>query len=576
MKFARNIGLFVASVAALLCLSGCETLQHASNTDAEVDSKLNTLQQKMALPSGTAPYSDIVKYLDTQYVSLDPVETKQDATRSDNAALKCHIRIATDQPISILEVAQIVTRECKVPVRVTQDALAQISNPGGATAQQQGPSMSTLGAPQQVNGRSNIVPMVGGFGPQTAQSGNYVDSGLIDVNFDGEGDDFLNTVTARLGGVSWKRLENGSIKIYAMDTRTFSISALATDVSELDSNFQSGTTMVNGATASGTGGGTGGSSSGSASGQGSSSTIQSSSVKLKTDLWGDIAKAMKTMAGEGNAAVTPSTGTVTVKGNVDTLDAVESYVKYQNKRLEKAVTFNIKVYSVALSNSDTGGINWGAMYSALAGQYGLSLAGGFTAPAGAVAAGFSVISNSGKPWAGTNAVVAALNQQGRTHLEREQNLPTLNFNAVSTQVGTQQGYIAGEQTTQTANVGSQTSIQMGTINVGFNVSLFPYIQDNNNILVQFNLNLSSLDSIREVDAGTSKAEAPNINLPLNTVQKVKVTPGDTLVLTGINNTDDTSNRTGTGFHWNWLLGGSVSAIRTNTVLVVLITPIMQN
>lgn len=579
MKFTRYPLLAGIALALSLTLTGCETMQHAAATDAQVEREHDSLKTQMTVPADTQPYSDIVRYRTEQYVSLEPVEIKHADGTGNRVHLGCHIAIATDAPISLLEAVQLITRECKVQVRVTQDALAQIASAGNVNMKAGAPGQPAgIGAP----GQGSVVPAIGAGGMGAMASPSYAgslgDNGLIDVNFDGEGEDFLDMLTARMGGLSWKKLDNGSIKIYALDTKTFAISALATDDTTMNSNFQSGTTMSNGATTSTVGGsggsGGGGGSGGNSAGQGTNTTMQETVIKMKTNLWNEIQKALDTIAGPGNTAVTPSMGSVTIRGNIDTLDAAENFVNYQNKRLEKGVTFNIKVYSVTLTNSDAAGINWNAMYNSL--KFGASLTGGFIAPQNAISAGFSVLKNSGSPWAGTEAIISALNQQGRTKLEREQNLPTLNFAPVATQVGTQQGYLAGEQQTQTSNVGSQTSIQLGTINVGFNVSLMPYIQDNNNILVQFNLNLSSLDSIRPIDAGNAKAEAPNINLPLNTVQKVKVTPGDTLVLTGINNVDDSSTRTGTGWHWNWVLGGGANASKSNTVLLVLITPILRD
>lgn len=569
-------------VALPFALGGCEALDHARQTDTTVEKQATDLQSRMAIPKDTKAFADIVNYMtpDQQYVATDPVETRRDVAKP-RSRLKCHLQIVTDQPMSLLEAAQLITRECKAPVRVTQDALQQIS--GSLAAMQAGSvppgAMGVAGAAAPAS--RNVVPAIGPvsspyqMGPSMSYAGALGDNGMIDVNFDGEAEAFLDMLTARMGGLSWKELDNGTIKIYAMDTKTFSISALATDTTTLNSNFQSGTTTTNGAMSASQGGTS--SSGGTAGGQGNgtNTTMQETSVKMKSDLWGDIQKALSTMAGQGNAIVTPSIGTVTVRGNVDTLDEVQSYVTYQNKRLEKGVTFHIQVWSVTLTNQDAAGINWNAMYQTLAGKYGLTLAGGFTAPTSAVAAGFSILKGSGSPWAGTQAIISALNQQGRTKLQREQDLPTMNFNPVATQVGQQQGYIAGEQTTTTSNVGSQTSIQTGTINVGFNVSLMPYIQDDNNILVQFNLNLSDLNNIRQITAGNAYAEAPVIDLPLNTVQKVRVAPGDTLLLTGINNVDDSSARTGTGWHWNWMLGGGTQANRTHTVLIVLITPTLN-
>lgn len=510
------------------------------------------------------PDSDIVQYLDQQYVSLKPVE-RTSPNAGKPRRLGCQIVAVPSTAISFLEAAQIVSSQCKVPVRVTPDALEQIvsNQRGGAGAG----TTSTLPTPG-----TQIVGAIGAPPPMYPGSGNQgrAEPLTLDVTYDGDGDGFLDMITARAGGLSWKLDANGGVRIYAMDTRTFSIATIAT-ATNMQSNFQSGTTSTNG-TSTTSGGGTSGSAgaAGGAGGQGQSTTMQNTMISMNTNFWEDMGKALDPIVGKGNWSVSPSLNTVTVRGTVDQLDAVKDYVDYQNKRLSKFVQFNVRVYSVTLSNTDGAGINWNAMYKTLSGKYGFKLNGTpYTPAAAAVNAGFSVISGN---WAGTDAVVSALNEQGRTHLERETALPTLNLQSVATQVGQQKGYVPSTQTNSTANVGSTTSIQTGTINVGFNVSLFPYVQDNNEIMVQFNINLSSLDDIRKINIGDSSAEAPNISMPLNTVQKVKMRPGETLMLTGINQNDDSSNRTGTGTHWNWVFGGGINAQSNRTMLVVLITP----
>lgn len=574
--------LYGVLLGASALLGGCETAQHAARTEEAVAQREAMIQRKIEEPiRNLKPYGDVVQYLDHQYVSLAPVKREVESASSSKSSLKCRIEIATEQPISILEAAQIVSRECKVPVRVTQDALQYIASNGlnQLTAMQ---GAGAMGGPAGMGG----APIVGAIGGPAAMGGpgaygqqagrRAYDSTLIDINYSGEGDGFLDMLTARAGGLAWRKDDSGVYRIYAMDTRSFSIASLASDESTMNSNFQSGTTMTTGASTTGTAGGSGSGSQGS-SGQGTSTTMQATAVKLKADLWQDIQNTLTTLAGDKNAVVSRATSSVTVKGTIDTLDSVSKYIEFQNKRLKKFVSFNIKVYSVVNKNNDAAGVNWNAVYGTLTGKFGMTLGGSaFAAPATAVNAGFSVLKTSGSPWAGTEAIVSALNEQGRAHLEREQALPTLNFQPVATQVGTQRGYVAGITTTQTAQVGSQTSIQMGMINVGFSLSLFPYVQDNNEILAHFNLNLSNLDSIRTVKQDGSTAEAPNINLPLNTVQKVRISPGDTIMLTGINQTDDSVSRTGTGWNWNWVLGGGVDAQRARSSLVVLITPVLMD
>jgi type IVB pilus formation R64 PilN family outer membrane protein len=575
---AGHLFRIAAAAALLLCLASCETLQHSDATEAFVDKRADFIDHKINDAANAArPDGDVVKYIDHQYVSMQPVETDVHPSGPDSKILNCNIQIATDQAISLLEAAQIVSHTCGVPVRVTKDALEQISSAGNTGA----------AAPSGAGAAQVVGPVFGPLGAnavgQPGRQGAFgaADNSLIDVNYDGDADGFLNMLTAREGGLSWQKDDStGGVRIYAADTETYAIASIASTKTLMDSNFQSGTTMVNGTSTSGSGGGSSGGGSGgsgSGSGQGTNTTMQSSVLETQTNFWDELKTTLEMMAGKGHAAVSPSVSAATVHADVDTLYSVKHYIDYQNKRLGKFVQFNVRVFSVTLSNTDSAGVNWTALYQTLAGKYGFALTGTpFTAPAAAVSAGFSIIKGSSSPWGGTQAVLSALNEQGKAHLEREQALPTLNFQAVATQVGTQQGYVAGTQTTQTAQVGSSTSIQMGTINVGFNLSLFPYVEDNNDILVQFNLNLSNLDSIRTVTVGGSSAEAPNINLPLNTVQKVRVRPGDTLVLTGINQNDDRTDRTGTGMHWNWLIGGGLNATSTKTELIVLITPVLMD
>ncbi|WP_199030747.1 PilN family type IVB pilus formation outer membrane protein [Ralstonia sp. ASV6] len=561
------------ALCVAFALAGCATVEHANHTEATAQQQAAMIQSNIDQARKVTQYGDVVKYLDQQYVSLTPVTRASEFGGAKNQ-LKCRIEIATDQPISLLEAAQVVSRDCKVPVRVTQDAIQQMAGYGqvNSNAQMQTAGMATPGG-------APVVGAIGGaasFGQPTAFNAMLPrgrgNEPLIDVNYSGTGDGFMDMICARAGGLSWRKDDSGTFRIFAIDTQMFSISSLASDESTMSSSFQSGTTMVNGAT-----GAAGSSTSNGSSGQGTSSTMQATAVKLKADLWTDIQSALDTLAGKGNAIVSRATSSVTVRGPVDVLNGTKEYIDFQNKRLSKAVRFDVSIYSVTNTNNDSAGINWNAVYGTVTGKFGMTLAGSaFAAPSAAVNAGFSVLKSSGSPWSGTQAIISALNEQGTTRLERTQVLPTLNFQPVATQIGTQRGYVAGIQTTQTAQVGSSTSIQMGTINVGFSLSLFPYVQDNNDILAHFNLNLSNLDGIRVISQNGTQVEAPNISLPLNTVQKVRISPGDTLVLTGLNQTDDSSTRNGTGVAWNWIFGGGVDAQKTRSSLVVLITPVLMD
>ena len=80
--------------------------------------------------------------------------------------------------------------------------------------------------------------------PQSSSAQIANNPRLVDVNYNGELSGLLDMVAARFG-LSWK-FEEGKIKIYNLDTETFYLNAIASGT-EMRSDVQSGTTMVNGA-----------------------------------------------------------------------------------------------------------------------------------------------------------------------------------------------------------------------------------------------------------------------------------------------------------------------------------------
>ncbi len=66
-----------------------------------------------------------MRCLDKQWVSLTPITETRVA---DTPQLNCNLKIVTDEPVSILEFSQVITKKCKIPVRVTPAALSAIYN----------------------------------------------------------------------------------------------------------------------------------------------------------------------------------------------------------------------------------------------------------------------------------------------------------------------------------------------------------------------------------------------------------------------------------------------------------------
>ncbi|MBN3815213.1 PilN family type IVB pilus formation outer membrane protein [Paraburkholderia sp. Se-20369] len=550
---------FYLMCMATVLLAGCQTFEHAGQIERAVDADASRISDALKKPIANPSRSDqTVRYLEKQWVSLTPIfETRA----ADVPQLNCNLKIVTNEPVSILEFSQVITKKCKIPVRVTPDALTAIYNrdlsngtdPKSASTATNGQQVPALNAPASSSG-------------SIALAGDH----KIDVSYSGDLNGLLDMVTAR-EGIAWKSENNGrAVTIYGVDTRTYKIHLIATDTNMM-SEFQSGTTQVNGVSSS-----TGGSTAGSG-GSGATNTMQTTVVSMKTSLWNDIQNELQAIApGPVNrVSIAPSTGGVTVRGTPSVLDAVERYVDAKNKTFDKFVTFNVQVLSVTVTNTDSTGISWDALYKTLTGKYGISLANTFSAPAAAVNGTFSILGTSGSPWSGTKAIISALNEQGKARLVRSTQLPTMNLNSVATQTGEQQGYLQSASQTSTAQVGSTTALQPGTINTGFNISMLPNILDNNDILVRMNINLSSQKGTpRKVTSGGSSIELPDIVLPLNTSNTIKVHAGDTVMLAGQDYDDQNSTRDGVGSDKFFLFGGGLNVTRSHTMLVVLITPIL--
>lgn len=562
-----------AMVVALTAVNvvGCTTFQNADNINQDVrrkyDETNNQIAQTKAIP--TKKERDTAVYLKDQWVSLEPIKAKE---RTAAPVTKCRIKIATNEPVSILEFGQIVTKYCGIAVRVTPDALSAIDNPLRSDA-----TLATAAAtPTATPGM--VPPMMPGAGnyPQSAAAMMATNPRMVDVNYNGELAGLLDMVTARFG-LSWK-YEDGRVKIYNLDTETFYLNAIASGT-EMRSDVQSGTTMVNGTSGSAAGGtsGTGGGTSGGGIG-GQTTSSQTTTVILKTAIWDDVKKTLDSMVSiKGRCVTSPSTAAITCTDNADVLGRIRSYVERENVNLTKQVLFQIRIVSVGLTNTDAFGISWSAVYQTLSNKFGFKLSSAFAAPQSAVTSTFSILSGSSSPWAGTDAILSALAEQGTVSIVKQPTVSTLNLQAVPVQVAKQDGYVPGSQTVTTANVGTTTIFQTGIITSGFNMSLLPYVMSDNRMLLQFSINLSTLRNIRTVkdSAGGGFAEVPELDLPINSSQKVRLNPGETLMLSGFDQEDDAASYSGVGHARNFVFGGGVKSSRTRGTLVVLITPVIM-
>lgn len=533
--------LSLTGLAATLCLllSGCAPLERidkidnaVSQDEKQADKHLNALKK-----------GDVVRDLTSQWINPYPLNTQP----SSNSLLPpCAVAINRPGSITLAEVSAFISKRCRLPVVVTPDAQAILAATGGKTEQLSGP----IPAPDP----NGMVPL-SALGGSPVQAAPAVTGGasLRGVFWQGELGGLLDNITTRLG-LSW-RYEQGRIAIFYLDTRTFPVMFMDSKAS-FGSKTVSGTTSSMGATGDSSGGGL----------SGDSNTSQSTEMEIKSSLYEDVSKTIKTMLTPETGRMNLSAGVLTVTDTPRVLELIGRYIDDRNKELNRQVVLNVQVYSVEKKTQDQLGIDWNAVFKS--GSVGFSLTNAFPGAASdALNGGVSILDSKG---AGTKAFVNALSEQANVSVMTEASSMTTNLSAVPIQVALQQDYVSNVTTENTANVGSSSSITKSTITTGFNMTVLPFLMPQSpKMQLQFAINISDDPTMRTF----SKVELMKTRLKTFT-QRVIIESGKTLVLSGYQSLNNTANHQGVGSFRFFGLGGGAKGENNRTMLVILITPVI--
>ena len=105
--------------------------------------------------------------------------------------------------------------------------------------------------------------------------------------------------------------------------------------------------------------------------------------------------------------------------------------------------------------------------------------------------------------------------------------------------------------------------------------LLPRIIDQDNMLLMITLSISSKPTFQTFTSNGSSIQTADYDTK-NLAPKVKLRSGQTLVLTGFEESNENATKSGTGDPGFFGLGGSQLRSSGHSVLVVLITPIVDN
>jgi type IVB pilus formation R64 PilN family outer membrane protein len=561
----RVVNVLAAALAVACLLPGCTGLMGRINRDvasdtAQADTVLHGLQD------GDARVHDRDNVVVNNGLWLSG--TRVNVARADALPPLFDRPAMFDRTVSSLqEFAERITRLTAVPTRVAASAAlaAQRAMGGGYDA-------SSAGA--HSTGAAGVPPLPPGM-MSSARARNVSTSGgrslpaNVHIAFQGgtlKG--LLDTASARFG-VSWK-FTDGNIVFYFTDTRVFQVTSIPGDA-KLTADVVSAATNNPVSAGSGAGAMSGASTASSGSGSSSSNNNADTSMTAQLSVFSSLESSIKSMLSSyGSVVPSPATGSIAVTDTPDVLERVSEFMNLENRVLSRQVLVNVTVLSVTLSNSDSYGINWTAVYQALGTRFGITTT--LPIPTSTNEFSASVITPSSRA-SGTSAMINALSTQGSVRRKTSASVTTLNDQPVPVQVATQKSYLAQVSTTNTINVGSQTALTPGTVTTGFNLTLLPHVLDDGTVMMQFYTNLSQLLSLDTISSGGQTIELPNVETR-NFLQRVAIKSGQTLVLSGYEGLADDGTQQGVGVPQNALLGGSLSASRSREIIVILITPVL--
>lgn len=532
-----NHKLIALAVSALL--SGC-----ASTMMAEIDEGVKKADesashaiesQRAAKPVAEKAPETAVRRIEKTWI---PVMKVSEA--DFRAAPVLNRNVTVNRPIgNIHEAASYITSLTGVPVFV-------------ATAQQ--PLQNAMPQPGAAPG---VMPGVMPPGmPGVPGQGNVQAAPPQMVSYNGRLAGLLDILAAKFG-LYWETQGEG-VRFFKTKPRTFRLAALPGD---------SSMTSSVGTQSSG-----GGSSNGAST---TSSSEQRSGIKFADlSIWKGVEDSIKAMLSpDGRAVVTPATGTVTVDDTPPTLERVAKFIEDQNIALTRQVVLNVRVLAVDLTDTNSYGINWNVIYKNLGRGVGMALGSTSGLPAGAANLSFNII-NTNSAWDGTQLMLEALSKQGKVSQVTSASLVTINNQPAPIQVGRQKSYLASSTTTLgTGGAGNTTTLTPGTVTTGFSMSVLPHILDSGRLMLQYSGDISALVDIVTVSSGGSSIQTPEIDTR-NFLQRVMMSNGETLVLTGFEQFGLSGSKQGVGSADNMALGGGLKTSNNRSVLVVLIQPVM--
>ncbi len=502
------------------------------------------------------------------------------------------VQMRFDGKVSVSVIANQITRMTGVPVSLAPDVFMPLSsfikgtssNMGTQSRQQRNGNTTVSGGGRQAanepvslqalnagnaripppipGGALGSLPPLPGMANFDEQAEKYVSE--MELNYTGTLVGLLDLVTTRFA-LNWEH-KDGKINIYRLVTRTIPVFA-----NPGSTTFESAIEKAGGTS-------------------GNFSSSSNVSMEANFSVWESLEETISTMLSQaGKYSISQSTGAVTVTDAKNIVDQVEDYIRKENTMMSKQIALRVEIVSVTSNNNQEAGIDWNLVYSKLndlVPQWTV----GISSPSSLATAisgttGVQILApitndrSTTQRMTGSSAMIKALDQVGKTRMVTTSSVVTLNRQPVPLAITNQTSYLAK---TTPATGGSLSGagmpgLEAGEVTTGFMLNLLPSVTIDNQMFLQFSVDISTLDRLNSVGTGAGET-AQQIQTPETSstqfLQRVALKPGSTLVLSGFERELGQYDKRDLTKGMPDLLG-SFAGKRNKESLVIMITPVIM-
>ncbi|MFG6083440.1 hypothetical protein ACEUZ9_004700 [Paracoccus litorisediminis] len=498
--------LIVSTALCSLVLAGCAEHKAASeNFDKvgnTVDAGLNRLGDRKTVRSGGSQFSDSI------FVGASP-ERNNAALLPSRLQASGAVRLESRDALTLDEIAQRLAEITGIPHVLALGPTGQISSATDSIM-----TAADVNATNTVPGTNGAIPPVTGSpeaqaaarvtspsaAPQPPRATPVLPIGraqergtgvTMRPNLRGSLSEVLDQV-ANGFDVEWS-YSDGRVMFRDYVTRKYQISALP------------------------------GTSGGSASIGANSITSESS---LRSDVWGEIDAALKSMLGEGaTVSLGSTTGMITVTAKVSDQNRVEEYVQQMNGVIGQQVSFDVNTFTVSLSDENATGVE---LTTALKGNDGsVDYTGSVDGSDAVGTINIGVMRGD----VSVSTLIHALSSQGKVSVSTRAGATTSNNRMVPINQIQTKAYLKEVSVTQDENGNDLVERTPGEVETGFQMQLFPRVMNNREIMVQFTVRLSELNDLVTFGEGNDAIQLPEVSTTSFDQQAV-LENGQTLILAG--------------------------------------------